>query len=233
MIKDNIQSVMWTVYANKGWDSLYNCAWDLMRHCEKNAGEQKYRQMKGEIAEVVLDCGLREIQESIKPSAVLKGLCIPLRSSKTATNNKSISVVTKYKMYMFECKSYKNRPVVTAECMLGDSMNVYEQSRYHMKALHEYIGRLCVTNGKSKPYKLILFEMSSDGVDDQRTDENKARIPILNPSNFREYLMNDFKEHGTEEIWDVDGVHKVLLPLASKSDEMFKRHLARMINKKG
>ncbi len=229
MIKDNIQSVMWTVYQRNGYDRFLECAWELMAHCEKKAKDMSYRQMKGEVAEVVLDCGLRELQRTITPSVVLKGLCIPIRST-GGTTELDVTFITSRKIFLFECKSYKNKPKVTGECLLGDNMDVAGQSKYHLKGLHEYIGRLCDTD-KGVPYKFVLFEMSMEGVDDIRSPENKKRIPIYTPNNFIEQLTAEYNR-SPENMWDVKEVVKVLEPLAKNSNETFKRHLARMTKKK-
>lgn len=230
MTKDKIQNALWAVYKKNGYPALNNCAWELMCYCESNSDKMEYRQMKGEIAEVVLDFGLRELQKSIKPSIVLKGLCIPMRDKPNNTTEMDVLFVTPKKIYMFECKSYKNRPKVTEECTLGNDMDIAGQSKYHLKALHQYIGRLC-KKSKDPLYKFIFFEMSTEGVEDLRTDENKKRIPIMNPKNFIIELANDYKE-SKDDLWDVKEVAKVLEPLAKNSDKVFKVHLNRMIHKR-
>lgn len=231
LVKDRISSALWTVYQRGGYNKLTDCAWELMSQCERKAKSMEYRQMKGEVAEVVLDLGLRELQKTIKPSVVLKGLCIPLRSNKKSTTEMDVLFITSRRIYMFECKSYKNKPKVTGECMLGEDMDVAGQSKYHLKALHEYIGRLC-NKSKGAPYKFILFEMSMEGVEDLRTPENKNRIPILNPNNFIERIIEDYSNAPTD-VWDIPELVKVLEPLAKNSEKMFKIHLNRMIHKKG
>lgn len=228
-VKDDIQGVLWTVYQRKGYETLLKCAWEVMAKCESKAKDMYYRQMKGEVAEVVLDCGLRELQKVIKPSIVLKGLCIPIRST-GGTTELDVSFVTPRKIFLFECKSYKNRPRVTGECLLGDNMDVAAQSKYHLKGLHEYIGRLCDTR-KGPPYKFILFEMSIDGVEDVRSPENQKRIPIYNPDNFVAELTKEYAQL-PDNVWNINEVEKVLKPLAMNSDETFKKHLARMAKKK-
>ena len=229
LIKDNIQSALWTVYQRKGYDVLTQCAWEVMAQCEKKAKEMSYRQMKGEVAEVVLDCGLRELQQIIKPSIVLKGLCIPIRST-GGTTELDLTFITSRKIFLFECKSYKNKPKVTGECLLGDNTDVAGQSKFHLKGLHEYIGRLCNTQNGT-PYKFILFEMSTEGVEDLRTPENKKRIPICTPNDFVTYVQNEYNK-SNDGVWDVKEVVKVLEPLAKNSDKMFEKHLARMQKKK-
>jgi len=229
LIKDNIHNALWTVYDRKGYDSLIHCAWELMLLCESNSYQQSYRQMKGEVAEIVLECGLREIQNIIKPSVVLKGLCIPVLSNNGTTEMDLLSITTR-KIYMFECKSYKNKPTITGECMLGDNMNVAEQSKYHLKALNEYISKYYNKVGNEPPYKLVLFEMSSKGVNDKRTEENKKRIPVCNPNTFVKTIALDYRE-SPKNVWDIDNVVKVLEPLSDNSDNVFKKHLNRMIHK--
>lgn len=230
MVKDRIQSVLWTIYQRKGYEEMVKCSWELMAQCEAKASDMAYRQMKGEVAEVVLDFGLRELQKFIKPSAVLKGLCIKLRSNLRSTTEMDILFVTSKRIYMFECKSYKNRPKVTEECKLGSDMDVAGQSKYHLKALHEYIGKLC-DKSKGTPYKFVLFEMSIEGVNDCRTEENKKRIPIYNPNNFIKEIINDYN-NASDGVWDVKEVVRVLEPLAEKSNDVFKIHLNRMMHKK-
>ena len=232
LTKDRIQSVLWTVYQKKGYNELLKCAWELMQTCENKSKFMEYRQMKGEVAEVVLDFGLRELQQQLKPSIVIKGLCFKLRSNKRATTEMDVVFVTDRKIYMFECKSYKNKPKVTGECMLGSDMDVASQSKYHLKALHEYIGKLCKTDKGGTPYKIILFQMSMEGVIDERTEANKKRIPILDPENFISYIVDDYNS-SPNDVWNVTEVAKVLEPLAKDSGDVFKIHLNKMIHKGG
>lgn len=230
MTKDKIQNALWAVYKKNDYDTLVKCAWELMVYCERHANLMEYRQMKGEIAEVVLDFGLRELQNQIKPSIVLKGLCIPMRDKPNSTTEMDLLFITSRKIYMFECKSYKNKPKVTGECTLNGNMDIASQSRFHLKGLHQYIGRLCKRDS-DKPYKFIFFEMSTEGVDDLRTDENKERIPMVNPNDFIIKLAEDYAK-SSDGVWNVKEVAKVLEPLARNSDDVFKKHLNRMIHKR-
>lgn len=231
MVKDGIHSSLYAVYATKGYDDLLKCAWDIIVTCEANASKQVYRQMKGETAEVVLEFGLRELQEKIKPSVVVKGLCIPLRTGHGSTTEMDLIFVTKRRIYLFESKAYQGSPKVTGECMIGDSMDVAGQNRYHLKALNEYIGG-CKKKSSNPPYKLMLFEMSTKGLIDERDEADKKRIPIVSQDNFMNWLINDYNSL-TEDVWDVRKVVEILQPLADNSDEIFKIHLNRMIHKKG
>lgn len=231
MIKDAIHEQLWKIYDAKGYDVLEKASWDLMKLCESKAKEQKYRELKGEIAEIVLECALYEAQKDIQPSIVLKGLCIPFRNS-NSTTELDLTLVTPKRIILFESKSYKNKPKVTKECLLGGTMDVAKQSELHLTALNQYIGHLRNKSAKQKPYKFILFEMSTEGVSDERTPENKKRIPIANPSSFRT-VLNSVLEESVDDVWDLERLIKILEPLSNNSDKTFERHMARMRAKKG
>lgn len=230
-LKTAIHTQLWGIYSRKGYTTMVTASWELMKVCEKRAKEHAYRQLKGEIAEIVLECGLRELQKTVKPSITLKGLCIPFRSIPGKTTELDLVFVTERCIYLFECKSYKNRPTLTGDCMLGDSMDVYSQSKYHLKGLHEYIGRLYNHNRTKTPYKFILFEMSSQGVLDKRTPEAKKRVPVCSPQDFITIFEDDFK-HQPHGVWNIDEVVRVLEPLSHASQDMFVKHVARLSGKK-
>lgn len=231
MIKDAIHEQLWKVYDTKGYATLEKAAWDLMKVCEAKAKEQKYRELKGEIAEIVLECALYEAQKEIQPSIVLKGLCLPFRNS-NSTTELDLTLVTPKRVILFESKSYKNKPKVTGECLLGGTMDVAKQSQLHLTALNQYIGHTRNKLAKQKPYKFILFEMSTEGVIDERSPENKQRIPIATPSTFRS-VLNSVIAESPDDVWDLDKLVRILEPLSNNSDKTFERHMARMRARKG
>jgi hypothetical protein len=230
-VKEAIRIQLLKIYETKGLTNTLNAGYELMAHCEKNATAEKYRLLKGEIAEVILECELIELQKKgLTPSIVLKGLCIPFRDS-NSTTEMDVTLITKKRVYLFECKSYSHKPKVTDICKLGSTMDIYSQSMLHLKALNQYIGNKYNKVEEQKPYKFIFFEMSTLGVEDLRTEENKKRIPVVNPMTMIETLVNDYND--LQEMWDINGAYKILKPLSANSDEVFQQHMARILRKKG
>lgn len=226
-IKDAIRYKLMEVYDKKGLTDTINAGYELMALCEKNAYQEKYRLLKGEIAEVILECELIELQKQSKePSIILKGLCIPFRNS-NSTTELDVTLITEKRIFLFECKSYSKKPKITDKCLLDGTMDVYKQSTLHLHALHDYISSYYNKSIDQKPYRFILFEMSTLGVDDQR--EDKKTIPVLNPKTCLPYLTDEY--HKLKSVWDMNGLLKVLIPLSNNSDEMFKKHLERMKNR--
>ena len=230
MIKDTIRNQLWDIYDAKGYKTLEEAAWKLMKLCESKAKDQKYRELKGEIAEVVLECLLCEIQRDLQPSIVLKGLCIPFRNS-NSTTELDLTLVTPKRIILFESKSYMHRPKVTEQCKLGDKMDVAAQSKLHLTALNQYIGGVRNKDARQTPYKFILFEMSTEGVNDQRTEENKKRIPVANPATLRPVITQVMVE-SSDEVWDMNTLLPILTSLNANSDKQFERHMKRMMAKK-
>lgn len=227
MVKDALHNQLTDIYNKKGFDVLVEKSWKIMELSENNASQEKYRQVKGEIAEIVLEYALCEVQKHLTfPSVVLKGLCIPFRTGRNLTTEMDLVFITPYKIYMFECKSYKNRPVITKECLLNGKTDVYKQHKLHTIALNQYISKY-ILSVKDRPYKCIFFEMSTEGVDDRRDDTWKKAIPVVNPENFVEYMVQSFKTYNKELI-DVKGCIQILDKLDKNSDKMFKEHLKRL-----
>ncbi len=235
MVKESSEltrDLIFDFYKKAGISRSIDCSWRLMRYCESHANEQVYREIKGEIAEVVLELLLCEMQKAVKESIVLKGLCLEFVNSK-GTTEMDLIFVTPFKIYMFECKSYKNNPKVTKECLVGGCTDVKRQSDLHVIALNQYLGNKFDRSLEVKPYKEILFEMSSEGMRDLREDYWKKRIPILNPNCFIKEFGKTLREDRDKapELWNVREVAKVLKPLTRRSDKAFEKHMKHYANK--
>lgn len=232
-VKDALHNQLEVVYNEQGYLRLCEKCWKLMELSESNAKFQKYRSVKGELAEIVLEYGLYEIQKVLNyPTVVLKSLCIPFRTGRNDTTEMDIVFITPYKIYMAECKSYKNCPKITGKCMLGESMDVYNQQRLHTIALNQYIST-CIKKCEVRPYKCILFEMSLDGVDDCREDVYKRSMPVVNPNTLFNFMKNELKANQEKgiEIIDVKNTVKILTDLDNNSKKMFEKHLTRLQRK--
>lgn len=235
-VKDALYNQMMDIYNSKGIDVTIQKCWKLMVLSENNARFEKYRAVKGELAEIVLECMLLEMSKNKVmdyPHVILKSLCIPFLNG--SSTEMDITLITPYKIYMFECKSYKNKPTITKECLINGTTNVYEQNRLHTLAIHQRLtSAIKKSDTNSKPYRMCMFEMSTEGVDDKRDQVWKDKTPILNPDTFIPFMLPELeKNEKLGAIVDIPRCIEILKSLDANSKEMFDKHLARLKKKYG
>ncbi len=204
----------------------------LITQCEHEKLDYRVRSdIKGELAEVVLECHLAEIQKYIPMSVVSKGLCIRDVNTKLTTEM-DVTFFTPCRVYMFECKSYSGKKTITKECTLTNSTvskDVYGQSLHHMQALNRYLVpyRLNRNVKGVGPFKLALFELSTRECSDQRDDVWKSRVPLLTLDNIQEFLVRELTT-SNKVNWDIQGMIPLLQQLDAQSALLFKEHLKRL-----
>lgn len=233
-IKDALYNQMMDVYSSKGIDIVISKCWKLMELSENNARYEKYQKVKGELAEIALECILLELSKQGKikgPHIILKSLCISFING--STTEMDIVLITEQKIYMFECKSYKNFPKITDKCLINGKVDVYYQNTLHTTALHQ---RLCSVISKSesnsKPYRYIMFEMSTHGVNDKRDEKWREMTPIVNADTVLSFLIKEFEKNSKKDkVVDVTKAVKILKKYDNESKEMFKKHVARLKKK--
>lgn len=217
------------LYGIKAVDSQ---ARKLIDQCEHEKISYQLRsEIKGELAEVVLECYLAEIQKHLSVSVISKGLCIRDPNTKRTTEM-DVTFFTPCRIYMFECKSYSGRKTITAECTLKNktvTKNVYEQSVHHMEILNRYLVPFRVNRDRkgAGPYKLVLFELSTSECDDQRDDIWKSRIPLVTLDNIWEFLVRELSQ--TVKVnWDIQRMLPLLQQLDAQSAQLFREHMKRL-----
>lgn len=231
-LKTRIRQALLQHYEKYGISAVRPKAEMLIKQCEHEKIDYRQRvELKGELAEVVLECYLAEYSKYITPSVVSKGLCIRnMRNS--LTTEMDVTFFTPCRVYMFECKSYSGKKVLTAECTLTNnttSKDVFGQSKHHMEILNQYIAQYRV-NTRLKgvsPYKLVLFELSSQDCEDQRDDKWKQTIPLITLSTLDEWLQAEFSRE-MKVNWDVRKMIPMLKRLDMESAALFKKHLKRL-----
>ena len=224
------------IYQTKGLHAADAKISDLLVQCETWKDNVKDRgTIKGELSEIYLEYHLRWWMQYMKHMIVVKGLCIKSLVSK-ATAEIDILAGTPNKVYLFECKSFKGSKTVTKECYLqgeSSSKDVYEQSKYHLELLDQHIADCrFVRTSKTPPYKLILFELSTDEANDQREDKWKKAIPLLTPVNFDKWFLQEFSRE-QNVLWDYDSLKTKLAVLDAGSKDMFKFHMKKINSRKG
>lgn len=232
------RKAVFDVFEHSGIEAADAKIKDLLIQCEQGSSAVSVRDrstIKGELSEISLECHILFWMQHIKQLIAAKGLCMKSMVS-NATAEIDMLLATPCRVYLFECKSFKGKKTLSKECFLqgtSSSKDVYEQSRYHLKVLEQHISEFRIpSQSKLSPYQLILFELSSDGIIDTREEKWKKNIPVLTADTFDAWLVNEFRQT-TEVRWDLVGLSKKLRELDSKSAQMFKYHMTKIMNRKG
>lgn len=233
-LKEAIRKIVLDIYEDCGLTAARDRVSSMILLCEDRRYDARTRAtLKGELSETVLEIHLREFSKIVKPCVIVKGLCIPTINGSGATTEMDLCMFTPYRIYMFECKSYGGKKTVTKECYLkGGSTehDIYRQSITHMQVLNQYLQpyrRNTIFKGNA-PYKLFLFEFSSNDLTDLRADEWVKKIPALTLGNVREVLAQEFTTQ-MKVNWDVDGMLPIISRLNRNSEKMFEVHMKRIL----
>lgn len=230
ILKMRTRNLIIDAYNTGGLDRVNQIAGELIEQCETSYSDWQLRSLvKGELSEVVLECYLCKMQELLRvPSVILKNFCI--KSQVTGhTAEMDVTFITPFKIYMFECKSYKGKKVITRECYLkadSSSKDILKQSESHIRILNEYMApyRMNIGALKTAPYRFVLFELSSNDIVDKRTDKWKRTIPAVTLKSICNWIKTEFV--GQKDIhWDVARALPILIALDKQSPQMFVEHL--------
>lgn len=232
-LKDATRLMCLQYYETRGIKALDNKLLQLITECESPGYTPRQRSdIKGELAEVAVECHIREAQKTAVNLAYLKGLCFAIGSRTTEID---LLMCTPYCIYLFECKSFSGKKTLTDKCFLkgrSSSKDVYEQSKYHLDMLYKHLFPYLRNKDKSQPpFKLVLFEFSSDACEDKRTDANKALVPLLTLADLDSWLDKQL-HFSSKPSWDFMPVLDKLKDMNSTSGKTFERHMERMIHKK-
>lgn len=235
---DNFRNNLLLKYEDSGILEFKDYCVSLMKELEKKHGEE-YNVLRGELAEVLLEALLRNLCDIFDEFGIKYELIKNLAMLKRGTNGKlysseiDVCLCTEYKCYLFEVKSYKGEKTLTNECLLHGfkDMNIYEQSRMHLDFFRENFDdcRYKFVEGRKnipKPYKMIFFEFSSDGVKDLRNREWKDRVRLITYLNFHDFFMKELNDKVVQ--WDLDKLRVTLKKLNDNREMIMSYHLARL-----
>lgn len=232
------RSAIMQIYETKGKDAADAKVMDLLQQCESWKHNQRERgTIKGELSEIALEYHLLWWLSHVDLLTCIKSLCVKSKTS-NATAEVDILLANPFKVYLFECKSFKGKKTLTKECFLqgeSSSKDVYEQSRYHLKVLEEHLGCCRPPQRreiKAPPYQLVLFELSSDDIEDKREEKWKKAIPALSLATLDTWLMQEFSKAAYVQ-WNYEQLIAKLKQLDATSENMFKFHMQKIINRKG
>lgn len=232
--KDRTRKLILAVYEQYGISAAFEKARAILKQCEDTKYPVAKRSaIKGELAEVVLEVFCAHLQKILPQCIISKGLCIYKQGDKRVTTEMDLVLFTPFCTYMFECKSYSGKKTLTDKCFLKSrsSKDVYGQSRMHLDILWPYISPYMVKLPKypagNPPVQMILFELSSGDIDDQREPRYKELFPCLTLDTLLDWAQ---KEFGRKRVvlYDLARMEPVLRKLDAESAEVFKKHLARL-----
>lgn len=228
--------VLMNLYFKKGIKAADAKVRQLLEQCETTSKDNIHDRgvIKGELSEVYLEYHLLWWMSHAQCLTTVKSLCMKSKES-NATAEIDILLASPCRIYLFECKSFKGDKTLTKECFLkgkSSEKDVYEQSRYHLKILNEHICD-CHYPGeyKTKPYKLILFELSTTGIDDQRAEQWKKTIPLLTMDTLDTWIAGELQRNSQVQ-WNYEKLTQALAELDAKSADMFKFHMHKIMNRR-
>lgn len=235
-LNDITRQAVLHLYETKGIRAADDKVKSLLLQCETK-GQNSARDrgtIKGELAEIYLEYHLLWWMSHAKNLTCVKGLCMKSEES-NATAEIDVLLASPCKIYLFECKSFSGSKTLSKECFLkggSSEKDVYDQSKYHLKILNEHLAD-CHYPGtfKTKPYKLILFELSSNNTDDQRSEHWKQTIPLLTMNNLDEWLAAELQKQA-EVQWNYEKLKTILADLDKRSKAMFKFHMKKIMNRR-
>ena len=203
--------------------------------------------LKGELAEVVIEVILLKVQEILTrrdiPCIVAKNIGIIKESElndKKYSTEIDVLLATPYMIYLFEVKSYTGtNKKTTGKCILdkgsGKTMNVYEQSKYHMDMFDKKFAsckyKFLTEKGIQPAYRLMFFEFSKDIAKDERNDKNKELVPYLNRNNVFNVLASEICDEKYERYkirWDLNKMKKILHRLDANREIIMDYHINRL-----
>lgn len=212
----------------------------IVTQLEKDGGELNNK-LKGELAEVVLEVHLDKVKQNLEAFGynciIVKNLALVHRSTndKLYSTEIDIALITEYRVYLFECKSYSGKKRITNECTLRsvNTVDVFKQSTYHVdmfeKTFKEHRYRYQDRKGMQSPMKMIFFEFSSSLADDQRSEEFIEIVPYLNVTNFFEWFADELDEYSTRKVqWNLEGLLEAMEVLDDNRELIMKYHLKRL-----
>lgn len=225
------------IYLAKGIHAADKKVMELLKQCESWKGNTEERgAIKGELAEIALEYHLLWWTKYASTLTCVKSLCVKSKTSE-ATAEVDILAATPFKVYLFECKSFKGKKTLTKECFLqgaSSSKDVYEQSCYHLKIFEEHLGS-CRPPIRQRtgaaPYQFILFELSSDDLDDQREEKWKKAIPSLTLRTIDDWFLSEFAKAAYVQ-WDYERLVATLKQLNTTSEKMFDYHMHKIKNRR-
>lgn len=235
--KDEGREQIKSCYLKKGFSASLKLSRSLIAQAEKTKGSPQLNCFKGEVAETILQCALKETQRWLKPSIACHGICIPSVSGKL-TAEIDVAFFTPQKLYLFECKCFAGEKVLRGKGTLQgrfSTAEIYDQSMGHLSLLFDYISPYLLGKHKNEnPVQLVLFDGGLGPCVDRRDAKDKKVLPWVGLDSLEGWCSTEFQrvaKLGT--IWDVVAISSLIKDFQLKNEDNIKTHIQRLREKRG
>ena len=235
--KDNTNEVLLEYYKENGFQKTVAVAKSMYNVNLKNTVKNFKTDMNGEVCETVLEIGILEFMkrypQACKDWVLKKGLIV--RDINDPNNGFfteiDLVLATPQMIYLFECKSYTGKKILTNECTIKTpkrTFDVYKQNFLHAKTfLAQFTPYRCNKSSKVFPIQLALFSLAKGEIVDKRTDINKTLMPLIEIENLFSFLAKNIptSTNSVPTLWKMNYVKRALDIISNKSDEYRSKHL--------
>lgn len=235
--KDSTNEVLLNYYHENGFNKTIAVAKSMYNINLKKAKKNFKTDVNGEVCETVLEIGILEFMKRypkackewvLKKGLIVKDIDDPNNGFLTEID---LVLATPQMIYLFECKSYTGKKVLTNECTIttpSRSFNVYKQNFLHAKTfLAQFTPYRCNKDSEVFPIQLALFSLAKGEIVDSRSDKNKALMPLVEIESLFAFLAKNVPTSSKKvtTLWKMQYVKKALDIISNKSDANRGKHL--------
>ena len=235
--KDNTNEILLDYYYENGFDKAVAVAKSMYDINLKKAKKSFKTDVNGEVCETVLEFGILEFMRKypkacqdwvLKKGLIVKDINDPNNGFMTEID---LVLATPQMIYLFECKSYTGKKVLTNECTITTptrSFDVYKQNFLHAKTfLAQFTPYRCNKDSEIFPIQLVLFSLAKGEIVDSRSAQNKALMPLVEIENLFALLAKNIptSKKKVPTLWKMLYVKKALDIISNRSDEYRNKHL--------
>lgn len=232
--KSNTNSVLVSDYKVHGIQHTILLATAMLQSTAHKGDEEFRTTLHGEICETILELGLQFYQEQHRKETTSwfwkKGLILkdPTSANSKYLTELDLTLFTPQMIYVFECKSYGGKKVLSGKCTLqtaNRTCDVYRQNAAHEETLLKNINAFRLPGEaayKAVGTKKILFSFALGELEDTRTNEDKREMPYLTYRTLFPYLEASAKGSA---VWDVIALKKAMNVIERAGASLSKKHL--------
>lgn len=234
--KDSGRDVIKQCYLKYGISNATELGKALIEVVSHQKGTDASNNFKGEIAETILHCYLRDLQKKIRPSIATHGLCFESVSG-SLTTEIDVAFFTSQRLYLFECKCFAGDKTLSGHGVLKgkySEANVYEQSMGHLALLFDYIqGFLKGNNPGVSPVQLVVFDGGLGECKDTRDAKDKQVLQYVAFDTLDKWMQEEIsKVSKLKPVWDLNGIASVIREFQKVNDSNLNKHIERLNDKR-
>lgn len=235
--KDSGRDVIKQCYFKYGVSGALELGKAVIEIVSHQKGTDASNNFKGEIAETVLHCYLRDLQRKFRPSIATHGLCFESVSG-SLTAEIDVAFFTQQRLYLFECKCFTGEKILSGQGTLKGKFseaNVYDQSMGHLALLFDYIQEyLRGSNPGVSPVQLVVFDGGLGECKDIREEKDKQVLQYVSFGTLNSWMQGELsKISGLNPVWDLRGIAEVIREFQKVNEESLNKHIERLSDKKG